>query len=422
MEKKMQTAFKALMWIPYVAMLTLVANEVDTKSEMGQSGETVQQGQQLQTEQTEYSRPYMEVKKEKPSVSELQENNAYLGSSLPFPDRYGIHLEGGLLYEMMIPGHTEIAVIHGSESSNRLNTNWMTPFRYDNSQQISFDLDIGAKGALAIDFENGWRLLGGVDWLSSTGKYTNPTLNSTQTLDPIGNISLYYFVDSDPANDIAVGAHTLTSQMQIDYYLLDVSLSRGSFVAKRFSFEPLGGVKGLWVNYNQSELFGDFDTDGVPDNAYWVRTYLASFWGVGPMAGVKCNFYLWNAFSIFANSDISLLFGESRVVSYIGFLNDPTFKSIPGASRYRATVVEVSPTMRVTIGLQYDSGLAKKGANLRIRAGFDVVEYFDQTPVVNRAADVIENAANRSLASISSELKASDLSLMGLIFDVAIDF
>ena len=72
MEKKMQTAFKALMWMPYVAMLTLVANEIETKVEVKPVG------QQIKAEQTEYSRPYMEVKKETPSAVELQENNMYV--------------------------------------------------------------------------------------------------------------------------------------------------------------------------------------------------------------------------------------------------------------------------------------------------------------------------------------------------------
>ena len=304
-------------------------------------------------------------------------NGVTLSTDMPLNKNYGFYFNVGLIYEQMRVSNTMSAYkkvlgpTSGESASDPTNTYTMYNF--------PFQMDPGFK--FLLGYEHGhdhWQVNALFEWLESTAALV-------QEVQGTSAIKVPY--DDDTEDYLKV-----KPTLDIDYYLLDVYLSRGSFISKKYSLEPVAGFKATWL-YNKT------DTDFLGGNSLTsrqVKLYVSKvrFWGVGPMIGLNSNYYLSAGWSIFALSDFSILLGESTLEYYNGVT---TVETLPGDNRVMTTLQVLCPTMRGVLGLQYGKFVMCNSQHLAIRAGFDARVYFNQYPVANMSQNsnplIIENGS-----------------------------
>ncbi len=313
---------------------------------------------------------------------------------------YNGHIRVGFLAEQMRITGTEVSVTESASNSFSIDGNTVTglPSRIN---PIKFDLDFGLTVGLGylFDHEN-YSITADFEWLSSKG-----VSNVTGTTYIFDSVSPFY---SGTLNATFSAAN---ASLRVDYYLLDIAISKGYYVSNRFTYEPFTGLKAAWINYNDKESFTISGPSGIPSNTAWQRSNKVDFWGVGPMVGIGGNYYLLKDFSVYSELNGSVLLGETTLTNVIYFYPQGT----EDALQAKDNLVVASPTLRMTLGLQYDCSGAFDHDEFMIRVGFDGRYYFNQYPVVHYMGTDVSNDAGR--LTPRPKLINNSYSMVGLVVD-----
>ncbi len=304
-------------------------------------------------------------------------NGITLSTDMPLNKNYGFYFNVGLIYQQMRVSNTMSAYkkVLGPTSGGGVSdpTNMYTMYNFP------FQMDPGFKFELGYEHgHDNWQVNSSFEWLESTAAL-NQEVQGTSAL-------------KVPYDDDTEDYLKVKPTLDIDYYLLDVYLSRGSFISKKYSLEPVVGFKATWLYYKS-------DTDFLGGNSLTsrqVKLYVSKvgFWGIGPMIGLNSHYHLSTGWSIFALSDFSILLGESTLNYYNGII---TVETLPGDNSVTTTLQILCPTMRGVLGLQYGKFLMRNSQHLAIRAGFDARYYFNQYPTANMSQNnnplILENGS-----------------------------
>ncbi len=325
----------------------------------------------------------------------------------PIIDGCGWSLDIGVLIETMRVGNANFYYNHGADGG----TTWNEPSRTSNQYYIGFDLDPGLRAAVGYtSMHDDWMLKAAFEWLSSTGRsdleQDNAQIRAT-------NVPLILYEDDYQI----IRFQEADARLIVDYYLLDLSVSKGAYFSDKFSFEPLGGIKLNWINYNSSlKLANAGNTlSTLPTTTSWLRRNITEFWGVGPMIGFNANYHLFVGWSIFSKMDVAILIGETYLKDGIGFVTTETY---PGGTTSTNTIQMLSPATRATIGLQYERDLFEETQHLAVRFGFDGRWYYNQYPQVNYPASLVTDPAEQFLESGVQINEGNYFGMMGLLIDV----
>ncbi len=301
-----------------------------------------------------------------------------LCTDMPLNENYGFYFNVGLIYEQMRVSNSMIAYEHILGPSYPEGTA-SDPTNTYNMYNLAFGMEPGFK--FGVGYEHGhdaWQVNASFEWLTSQGLVNNDVLTPA-----VINVTL----DDNTGN-----YQNVKSRLDIDYFLLDVYLSRGSFISKKYAFEPVAGFKASWIYYHTDTDF----TKSATLNSNQTKLYVSDvdFWGVGPMIGLNGNYHMCAGWSIFALSDASILLGESALNYWDGKI---TVETVPGLYKVATTLQVLCPTMRGVAGLQYERYVMCDSQHLALRAGFDARYYFNQYPVnfmsYNSQPLIIENGS-----------------------------
>jgi hypothetical protein len=337
-----------------------------------------------------------------------------LCDSSPIIDGCGWHIDIGVIVEQMRVSNSAVYYTHGSGSST--NPTWDNPSRYDVIKNPNFDLDAGVRVGIGYNAteHDDWNISANFEYLHSQGSISSSS-EGHEVYRPLNDVSIFY------TEDTGSNFYNANSSLSVDYYLLDIALSRGSYFSDRFSFEPFAGLKASWINYDASlRLQNDLNTaDGIPLTTSWLRRSFVNFWGVGPMAGINANHHLFVGWSIFSSSNFSVLFGESNFADGTGFV---TIEKLPFSQHVTDVITVLCPTLRSIIGLQYDTDIFKETQHVKIRFGFDTRYYFNQYPVAARYADTVAIEGDLKLNAASAVIENGSFGMVGLILDLGWDY
>ena len=197
-----------------------------------------------------------------------------LCTDLPLEESCGFYFNVGLIYEQMSISDTTVAFIEvtGPNSGTAA-----SPSIDHTLLNLNFGMEPGFR--FGVGYEHGhddWQVNTSFEWLRSYG-----TLNEEVT-DP--TFIRPYFDDLDGF------PHNADDMLNVDYFLLDVYLSRGSYISEKYSFEPIAGFKATWIYYDNSLRFSD-DAHYDAGQSY-LFTSVVDFWGIGPMIGLNGNYCL----------------------------------------------------------------------------------------------------------------------------------
>lgn len=221
----------------------------------------------------------------------------------------------------------------------------------------SFDLDWGVTASLGWFFgDDGWYIGARFDWLEST---------SAQTRGPgfflPANFSLYL-------QGAFLSADTMQTRLQVNYYMLDVMLQRGSFLSGCVSMDPHLGLKTAWFYFRGNYVF--LGTEGVSPNNTRRRIHTDS-WGVGPEFGLDLDWNLASGISLYGESGLSILFGQSKPKDSDHFGTD-----LDAETQESRDVA--FPSLRLAIGLKFSWCLCENRHFVYLKVAFDSVFYWNQ--------------------------------------------
>ena len=304
-----------------------------------------------------------------------------LCTDMPLNENCGFYFNVGLIYEQMRVSNTMTAYEQVSGSTTDA-TAWAPTNGY-NMYNLAFDMEPGFK--FGVGYENGhddWQANASFEWLRSTGTLSKEVIAPTV---------LCVTYDDGTDNYSAVN-----STLLIDYFLLDVYLSRGSFISNKYSLEPLAGFKATWIYYTGNTGLTSLNTSvntSLASNETQLYVSDIDFWGIGPMVGLNSNYHMTAGWSIFALSDFSILLGESSSTYYDG---EVTIETTPVLNKVDTTLQVLCPTMRGVIGLQYERYVMCDSQHVALRAGFDARYYFNQYPVTTRRCSTTFHGATHN--------------------------
>ena len=316
-----------------------------------------------------------------------------LCTNMPINENCGFYFNVGLIYEQMRVSNTMSAYeqVPGPTSGG---TAW-DPTNDYNMYNLTFGMEPGFR--FGVGYEHGhddWQANASFEWLRSTGTLSKEVITPTV---------LCVTYDDNTENYSAVN-----STLLIDYFLLDVYLSRGSFISNKYSLEPVAGFKATWLYYNGNTSLTSTSTTVLASGYSQLYVSDVDFWGVGPMVGLNSNYHMCAGWSIFALSDFSILLGESTSTYYNG---EVTVEVEPGLNKVATTLQVLCPTMRGVVGLQYERYVMCESQHLALRAGFDARYYFNQYPVT-----FMSEASNPSI------IENGSFGMVGLLLDLGWSF
>jgi len=319
-----------------------------------------------------------------------------LCADLPLKENCGFYFNVGLIYEQMRVSNTLVAFKQhvGPEDG----TSWDPTYDYT-MYNYGFGMEPGFK--FAMGYEPGhddWSLKTSFEWLRSQGTFGEE--NTT------ANLLEAYFNNSDNYKNI-------NATLDIDYFLLDVYLARGSYISNKFALEPLVGIKASWIYYDKNATFASSTSLTTRESFLIVAN--TNFWGVGPMVGLNSTYQMSAGWSIFSLSDLSLLLGQNKLVNYRGVV---TTQTVPGESKVTTTNEVICPTVRAVLGVQYERYVMCDAQHLVLRAGFDARYYFNQYPVTY----MLQSRSSPTASQTPSIIENGSFGMVGLLLDLGWSF
>jgi len=314
---------------------------------------------------------------------------------LPLKENCGFYFNVGLIYEQMRVSNTLAAYKQhvGPEDG----TSWDPTYNYT-MYNYGFNMEPGFK--FAMGYEPGyddWSLKASFEWLRSQGTFgeENTTANLLES----------YFDNSSSYQNA-------NATLDIDYFLLDVYLARGSYISNKFALEPVAGIKASWLYYDKEAIFATNGTLTAKQSFLIVAK--TDFWGVGPMVGLNSTYHMSAGWSIFSLSDLSLLLGQNKLVNYRGIV---TVETVPGNTKVSTTTDVICPTVRAVLGVQYERYVMCDAQHLVLRAGFDSRYYFNQYPVTTMHQDTASSSPY-----VPSIIENGSFGMVGLLLDLGWSF
>ena len=325
----------------------------------------------------------------------------------PIIDGCGWSLDVGVLIEAMRVGDTGYYYTHGGEGGST----WEEPGRLNKVKYLTFNLDPGLKVGLGYTSpHDDWKFQAGFEWLSSTGKSTIDEVGQAIRLS--NTFQLHY--DEDFVN---IDFQEAAASLSIDYFLLDLAVSKGAYFSDRFSFEPLAGIKLNWINYNTTVRLSEAGNtlSELPQGTSWLKRSINDFWGVGPMLGFNANYHLFVGWSLFSKIDLAVLVGESYLKDGFGFVTNQKY---PGQTVGLSNIPLLSGATRTMIGLQYERDLFEETQHLVFRVGFDGRYYYNQYPSVTYPAQDLVDEDETYFTPGYNISEGNYFGMVGLLIDL----
>ncbi|MCH9619029.1 MAG: hypothetical protein SP4CHLAM5_11740 [Chlamydiia bacterium] len=173
----------------------------------------------------------------------------------------------------------------------------------DEEYEYAVGLTVGLGRALRHD---NWFVGVNFGWINSTASTTHEDENILYR--PSSEFAINSFIRSGFTIQTAHFQKVIFAA-NTDIYDFNVHLSRGAYLTNHYSFEPFAGVHALWFNNTQTKNYEDPSTDTT---SRFILNSTQDNWGVGPMLGLNGQYYFTKNVSLFANSSVSVLYGEAR--------------------------------------------------------------------------------------------------------------
>jgi hypothetical protein len=152
------------------------------------------------------------------------------------------------------------------------------------------------------------------------------------------------------------------SNFNSDFYRLDLSLTRGTFVSKFLVLTPGFALTTTWLDISQKSRFSDVDHNTLTEKK------ASKTWQIGPTGSLDTRLAFGNSgFSLTGEWDMTLGFGKTRIDQNSYYSTNPT----TNAADLSHNPLTFSPSAHALLGLQYDRDYFDHTQHLTVMAGLD---------------------------------------------------
>jgi len=223
------------------------------------------------------------------------------------------HLDVGLLYQQPIFAGNSAGL--GFSPIYAQSTATSAAYVDQNIQGLNVCLDYALGLTVSAGYlmqHDQWFVSAKFDWLSSSGGVVFNGTNTLYVANPLLNITASV-IDSE---GIFIGTgfnpetdpfDSINYNSSLDFYGLDVMLSRGSFHSRCFSYDPWMGVEAIWFTRKQNAA--SFSTT-LPSGTSAVLNIQRDSWGAGPTFGFNGEYHITEGLSLFSDSNVAVLIGQ----------------------------------------------------------------------------------------------------------------
>jgi hypothetical protein len=327
-------------------------------------------------------------------------------------------IEIGYLLENMNVDDFDILMIHtnGTGSVD-------SPTRTNSIKGYDFGLTSGLRASLAKSIHHDeYSLKGAFEWMSATSNLNLDVFTTGSSIVPIS-------VPTWPGTGYPVQNYQFKqarNSFSIDYFLLDVFLSKTSYTSSKFMVDTFAGLKNAWLGlnaretyFNPTSLLAPFTTNS---SSKLLNATKSNFWGIGPMFGFDGSYCLFSGLSIFGYMDLAVLLGQINISDRWGVV---TTENLPGTLLNKNSSINYSLTLRNIIGLKYDKYMGENTKHLTFKVGFDTRYYtnaYNYFDMVAQAIDTSTTTSSTDLTSYPNQVDGVAWSMGGLIVSLALEF
>lgn len=336
-----------------------------------------------------------------------------------------------------------------------LGSSFVTPAGAQDSPFIS-TIDkvkhFNAKWAPGVRVGLGWRMDGGWDLYANWTYYTNDKKHSLST-EPFttffptqGNKGILNpWVDQGvfPYPERQIMFDSLSAKWNLVFNQVDLELGRRYWLSKCFTMRPYAGLRGAWANTRfRVSAHQDLNQvvvglDNLPAGTY-ITDSTDSFrnrnWGVGFIGGLQPTFYFTEEFSLYANVEGSLLWGQLN--GHVRRNYTGTFTTTAGvgptdlidyAGKTGDKFSGMQPVMDLGVGLRWETCWCDNRYRFNLDAGWEHHVFFNynhrvqlfQGQVFN---DTVVPGASNGRGSTTYQEVDTNLGMGGFILRARLDF
>lgn len=206
------------------------------------------------------------------------------------------------------------------------------------------------------------------------------------------------------------------SQTEMHFRTLLWDLARDFFVSDCLSIRPFTALEAAWITTRQSTRYTGGDPQapvlGLGDDLVHVKEN-CTFKGLGPVMGLGANWYIGRGVSIYNEFTIGMLYGKLQ-------LSHSERYSANGLStlKLKNDCHKFCPMAKYMLGLARKCYFRDDQNHLLVRLGFES-QYWWRVNQVMRVTDIPNENA---VALVKYLRQGLDLSVMGVTFDIRLDF
>ncbi len=299
----------------------------------------------------------------------------------------------------------------------------------------------------------GWKMDGGWDLYANWTYYTNERKQSI-TVDPFigffpalgakGILNPWMDPAALPYPGREIMFDSLSAKWNLVFNQIDLELGRRYWLSKCFTLRPYAGLRGAWTHTTfkvqaHQDLNQHFaGVDGLPAGTYITDTedrFRNRNWGVGFIGGLQPTFYLTEEFSLYANAEMSLLWGQLN--GHVRRDYTGTFTTTAGVGPvdlidYDAGTGDkfsgMQPMMDLGIGLRWETCFCDNRYRFNLDAGWEHHVFFNYNHRVQLSGGQIFNgslfdpASSNGRADTNYQEVDSDLGMGGFVLRARFDF
>jgi hypothetical protein len=233
-----------------------------------------------------------------------------------------------------------------------------------------------------------------------------------------------YWADPDFTNvfesgDIPiVNIDSGTGNWHLHLNLVDAEIGKKFFAGKWLAIRPFVGLRGGWILQNYNQFFVESGKELIPGNILQADDTLKmqnNFRGVGILTGLDTQWGLFKELSLYADADVSLLYGDMKIARY-GNIKGKRFDS---SGETLLDIYDLNPSYQdrflccraiidLALGLRWDHMFANDRLHLGINIGWEEHYFLGQNQFL-RTQGAIVTARN-------------DLTVTGWTFGARMDF
>lgn len=203
---------------------------------------------------------------------------------------------------------------------------------------------------------------------------------------------------------------------------LDFELGRKYWLSRHFTMRPFAGVRAAWTKT-------DFEMQSITSNFNCHDHFENRFSGVGLMGGFQPAWYLMRCFAVYANADISLLWGEFRAKKHENYTGEQelipslTIQLVDFHESEQNHFIGMQAILDLALGLRYETCWCENRYRFALDAGWEHHIWFDHNTRIKYLDSVVATVPQNSIHySREYDEWTANLVLGGFVLRARFDF